>query len=254
MPAYASRVHHPGRVNANVLPRWAPRRRRSVHRTDQSPTGCRHKVLARKGSSPNRRGAARSVGPPAGTACNWGHSAGCRTRASRVTLVRWPPVGPGETRHGAQRWVARVPAPLRARHSWVRVRSAWRDLAPGVVASSALVGVRRVHGSPVKRTSRKWVERHGDCSRHRSGDDQLGDRRDGGRKAGGDPERGGFAYDALGRGLHRAGRAARGPAGAASGDPEPQGDDLLREAVHRPPVRRGDQRAARGLVRRRGGS
>ena len=36
-----------------------------------------------------------------------------------------------------------------------------------------------------------------------------------------------------------AGRTARGPDGPATGDPEPQGHDLLGQAVHRPQVRRG---------------
>ena len=66
----------------------------------------------------------------------------------------------------------------------------------------------------------------------------------GGRAADGDPERGGVADDAVGGRVHRAGRAARRPAGPPAGDPEPEGHDLLGEAVHRPPLRRGAERAA----------
>ena len=46
-------------------------------------------------------------------------------------------------------------------------------------------------------------------------------------------------------------RAAGRPDGPATGDPEPEGDDLLREALHRPQVRRGQQRDDHRLLRRR---
>ena len=76
-------------------------------------------------------------------------------------------------------------------------------------------------------------------SRHRPRHDQLGDRRLGGRPADRDPQRRGLAHDAVGGRVHRQRRAAGRPAGPPPGDPEPEGHDLLGEAVHRPPVRRG---------------
>src|SRR3984885_8239755 len=70
-------------------------------------------------------------------------------------------------------------------------------------------------------------------SRNRPRHHQLRDRGDGGRPADRDTERGGIADDSLGGGLYAARRAPGGADRPAAGDPEPEGDDLLREAVHR---------------------
>ena len=66
----------------------------------------------------------------------------------------------------------------------------------------------------------------------------------------GDTERRRVTDHPLGGGVHPAGRTPGRPARPAAGDPEPEGDDLLREAVHRAALRRGHQRAERRVVRR----
>ena len=86
---------------------------------------------------------------------------------------------------------------------------------------------------------------HGQGSRHRPGNDELGHRGDGGRPAAGHPQRGGQPDDAVGGRLPGERRTTGRPDGPTPGDPESEGDDLLREAVHRPQVRRGQQRARR---------
>ena len=70
-----------------------------------------------------------------------------------------------------------------------------------------------------------------------------------GGQAHGDTERRGVTDDALGGGVHPAGRAPGRPARPAAGDLEPEGDDLFRQAVHRAALRRGDQRADRRVLR-----
>ena len=60
-----------------------------------------------------------------------------------------------------------------------------------------------------------------------------------------DPQRRGIPHDAVGGRVHRQRRAARRPAGPPPGDPQPEGHDLLGEAVHRPPLRRGRPRRPR---------
>ena len=91
----------------------------------------------------------------------------------------------------------------------------------------------------------------GSCSRHRSRHHQLRDLGDGGGPADGDTERRGITDDPLGGGLYPAGRAPGRPARPSAGDPEPEGDDLFGQAVHRAALRRGHQRAERRVVRRR---
>ena len=91
---------------------------------------------------------------------------------------------------------------------------------------------------------------HGQGSRHRPGNDELGDRGDGRWPAAGHPQRGGQPDDAVRGRLPGERRATGRPDGPTPGDPEPEGDDLLREALHRPQVRRGQQRADHRLVRR----
>ena len=87
---------------------------------------------------------------------------------------------------------------------------------------------------------------------YRPGDDQLGDRGPGGWRPDGDRQRGRIPHDPLGGGLHRPGRAAGRAAGPAAGHPQPERDDHLGQAVHRPPLRRGGERGQGGLLRRRG--
>ncbi len=77
---------------------------------------------------------------------------------------------------------------------------------------------------------------HGQGSRHRPRHHQLGDRGLGGRRADRHPERRGATDHAVGGRLHRHRRAAGRPARPPAGDPQPQGHDLLGQAVHRPPL------------------
>ena len=69
-----------------------------------------------------------------------------------------------------------------------------------------------------------------------------------GGQADGHPQRRGRPHHAVGGRVHRARRAAGRPAGPAAGDPEPEGHDLLGQAVHRPHVRRGRARRPRPVA------
>src|ERR1700727_3528650 len=79
-------------------------------------------------------------------------------------------------------------------------------------------------------------------SRNRPRYHQLCDRGDGGRPANRDTERRGIADYSLGGGLYATRGAPSGADRPAAGDPEPEGDDLLGEAVRRGALRGGRQR------------
>ena len=93
---------------------------------------------------------------------------------------------------------------------------------------------------------------------NRSGDDQFGRGRPGGRFADRDPQLGGRPHDPFRRGVHEGRRAARRPGREAPGRDEPREHDLLDQAVHGPQVlgsrRRsedGPLQGGRGAQRRR---
>ena len=131
---------------------------------------------------------------------------------------------------------------------------AWLLRGRGMCAISSAASLlrtgtrRRPHTRPNIRARRR---RDGQGSGHRPRHDELRDRRHGGRPTDGDPQRRGIAHHALGRRLHRERRTARRPACPAPGHPQPQGHDLLGQAVHRPPLRRGHERDQHRDVRRR---
>ena len=68
------------------------------------------------------------------------------------------------------------------------------------------------------------------------------------------PNAEGAADDAVGGRLHRGRRAAGRPGRQAPGDPQPRGDDLLGEAVHRPQVGRGRRGGEDRLLQGRQGA
>ena len=100
----------------------------------------------------------------------------------------------------------------------------------------------------------KGEKENGKGTWNRLGHDQQLHGGDGGRRGDGHSQQGGRAHDAFDRGVHEERRDAGRPGGEAPGGDQPEVDDLLDQALHRPPLQRDGRRDQDGPLRGRGGA